>query len=174
MRAKIIATFPHCVTNNCLESQNQSVFYIYDHHTLKRCFVNNTSMPANYPFFTVNNTTNKEINFLAIDNCILFAADGKKCDFALFDDKEIHFVELKRGFGPYGSQKKNDAVRQLRESLVYFKGQLDLTKYRILACICVGYSRPSPAASASDLNLMVDFINRYDTELYEGNVVNFN
>ena len=177
MNKKINELFPHCATNNCLEQHNLPVIEIYDDATLKKCIIHKeVSVTLNYPFFKIVNPNNKVVNFLAIDNCVLFECDGDKCDFAAFHDSNFYFVELKRGLGSdlNRSKKKEKAINQLKATLRLFTNNIDFRGYSLFACICVGYESPSPAAPASDLNNLVEFINDFNTELIEGKEINLN
>lgn len=174
MRNQIEALFPICNVNNCIEEVNSIQIIIHDNPSDNRSYIYKSKSPLEYPKFTIDNPSCKNISFLAIDNCLLFSHDGEKCDFAAFDEKNLVFVEIKKGGSiKYRSDKKKDAVSQLRNTLIKFNPIISSTPIRIYACVCVGYFDRSPAAAAADLNLLVEFINDYNTELIEGNQFQF-
>lgn len=72
----------------------------------------------------VDNHYQKNIIFIAIDNCIKFSS--KKCDGVLCSDEKVVFVELKnRGGKP--KEWKDDAENQLKETILVFEN-LDKAK----------------------------------------------
>ncbi len=175
MKRLIETAFPHCITNSCIEQETSTIIQIHDDEVLGRSCIHRTPAVLQYPKFIIKNPAGKLIYFLAIDNCILFSHDGEKCDFAVFDDKVFSFVEIKKGGGSHlnKTQKKNTALDQLRATLAIFLPLIDFRRYRVMACISVGYFTQSPVASAQDLNLLVEFINNYNVELIEGNEIEF-
>lgn len=177
MRASFIKAFPHADQNNCLDSDDREEIEIYDDNTILRCCIYKGAPGGlTYPYFKIRNPKRKTIEFIAIDNCILNDSDGEKCDFATHDNKTFYFVEIKKGLGSDQSRssKKDKAISQLKSTLNLILPKCDFSKFRVLACICVGYNAPSPAAAASDLNLLVEFINEFNVELIEGNEIIFN
>lgn len=177
MNNLIKTAFPNCTSNNCLEQTNSDIIVIYDDAVVKKCLIHQGDVSElEYPFFRILNPNKYFINFLAIDNCILFDCDGLKCDFATFYEKIFYFVELKRALGLneiYRSEKKEKALLQLKATLTRFLAAINFTGHTLKACLCVGYDCPSPAAAASDLNNLVEFINDYNTDLIEGNEIAF-
>ena len=177
MRTKIEAAFPNCVANNCIEIDNRAIIDIHDNQILNRsCIYQGAIGSLTFPYFTIKNPNLKNIHILAIDNCILFEADGQKCDFAAFDNRVFCFVEIKRALGKPRAKRtrKRAALIQLRATLRRFIARVNFTGYKLMACTCVGHNAKVPAAPASDLNLLVDFINQYNTELIDGNEITFN
>lgn len=177
MKDLIIDAFPHCIQNGCLQQSDREVIEILDDSITQKSIISPFPLGSlNFPFFKILNPQIKIVNVLSIDNCILFDIDGEKCDFATFCEKKIVFVEIKKGLGnveQFRSQKKTKALIQLKETLRKFHNKINFNGYRVFACLCVGYDCPSPAAPASDLNNLVEFINDFNTELIEGNEVSF-
>lgn len=170
------AAFPQCATNRCLDVENAVEFKIIDTDEGRSTIYRGDSSTLSYPYFTVINPHSKAINFLAIDNCIYFNCDGKKCDFALYDESVFCLVEIKSALGSASTRrvKRKEAIQQLRANIVSFKGCLDFGGYKVEACICVGYKVSSPRSKASNQSLAKDFIDNYDVELFEGNEMIFN
>ncbi len=92
MRDKIRNAFPECINGDCMSTVNHTNFKIFD-RTNNCCYVCTENEPKSLAHFQVNNPTQKDIHFLAIDKCCI-VSDDKKCDCALFDDVKFHFVEI--------------------------------------------------------------------------------
>lgn len=175
MRRLVETAFPKSIDNDCIEENTSDSIVIHDDDSINKSCIYKSTDPLKYPKFTINNPSKKRIHFLAIDNCVLFSTDGNKCDFAAFDNATFLFVEIKKGGGSVQnrSTKKGIAVSQLKKTIELFFDLIDFSKFRVFACISVGYFTKSPAAAASDLDLLVEFINEYNVELIEGNEFEF-
>ncbi|MBX7204974.1 MAG: hypothetical protein K1X81_06085 [Bacteroidia bacterium] len=174
MRQKIHNAFANCLAHSCLQNTNESIFYIQDHPTHGRSFI---TIPINlndYPYFTVNNPDQKDINFLSIDQCIyLTPQDGPRCDCALFDNTVFHFIEIKRGGPPKTSDRRRDAIDQLKVTIMNFIGQIDFSTHKIYAHICVGHFSQIPSIKTSDLVNSIFFWDNFKAELLDGNTITF-
>ena len=178
MRTKITTAFPHSVPKACISVDNRKEIIIYDDTVKCRsCIFNGGFGAAQRPYLKILNPKQKDITIVAIDNCILNAEDGKKCDFACFDEKDFYFVELKLAAGGKSSKRlsRQHALLQLKETINIFRGSIDFSGYIKYACSCVGYHKTTPAATAADLNNRLDFINNCDnTHLIQGDQITFN
>lgn len=177
MREELIKAFPHSCNNDCIKVYKESEFIVYDDTISGKCLVNVGDINQNQrPYFKIVNPNNKEITIVSIDNCILFSNDGKKCDFACFDESEFYFVELKLAFGGQSSRRscKKHALLQLKETINAFTAIMNFTGYKKFACSCVGYNKTTPASPASDLNTRLDFLINYNTHLIQGDEITFN
>lgn len=82
----------------------------------------------------IENHHQTKVHFVAIDNCITLKRDDgtdvSKCDGLLYFDDTIIFVELKqRGGNP--KDWKEEAVNQLKETIILFEQQQEAKKFKI-------------------------------------------
>ncbi len=163
-------SFPQCLNNTCTETTNNDVIFVVDTITGKSEIFKHLPLTPPLPFFKIINCIKKTIFVTAIDNCVFFPVDGKKCDFVVYDERLFCFVELKRGFNPSKkSQKKKEAIEQLSKTISDFKQKIDFENYKLEAYPCVGYKTTIPRCSATDTSTKKRFWDLYKVELCEGN-----
>jgi len=169
----ICSSFAHCKNEGCLDKTSESIFYVKDTDDGRSCICTDSALE--HPYLTINNPNGKEVNFLAIDCCIYNAQDPKRCDCAVFDDVKICFAELKRALGRRckKSQKKREAIEQLKTTITDFKTKTGFPPHLTEAYICVGFNKPYPRTSAASLNNVLEFRQTLTTELFEGNQISF-
>lgn len=81
----------------------------------------------------VENHYEQEINFVAIDNCILIKRENgepsKRCDGMLYFEDTVIFVELKDRKGT-PKDWKEDAENQLKETISFFEKQNEAKNFK--------------------------------------------
>lgn len=179
MSLDIESNFPICSTNNCLEVYESSIFWVLDSLQSKKSFVLLDNSLPDFDFdFEVNNPNQKTISFLAIDNCIFDdSSEHKKCDFAIFDNQTICFVEIKNqvSSNPQTRKKQAKSAReQLKETIVKFKEKIDFNDYKIEAIICQKNDSIRPAASTGMQDASLEFYMELNADLLKGNSKTFN
>lgn len=172
MLLRINEAFAHCAGNGCLYSTSRALFFVID-PAAGKSQLHLADEPPHFPCFAVKNNTNAEVHVLCIDDCIFFAGDGKKCDFAVFDDSVFCFVEMKKGLGSNRNKKKRDGAEQLKTTIRDFLQRIKFDDYRVEACLNVGYRETSPRISASNQNLRKQFMDEFGIDLFEGSEICF-
>ncbi|AKD55928.1 hypothetical protein SD10_14485 [Spirosoma radiotolerans] len=117
-------TFPKIQENNCLQTLTDSEFCIYD--TDKgRCTIQ--SDLGGIKHFTIENPTQRNLHFLAIDKCLFLDSDGtQRCDCAVFDSKTFCFIEIKEvDHAARRAEQLRKAKEQLKTTILYFQEQLE-------------------------------------------------
>ena len=172
MKLFIEKAYPQIIQNSCLEILTDLEFSIYDSE-IGRCFIQKEVNEIIH--FTVKNSNQKEIGFLAIDKCIFMDSDKiKRCDFAVFDNKTFCFVEIKET-----NQRKSENSRKAREQLLItineFKGKIDFSDKRLEAYVVVGldFKKVYPASKSQDLLSILKFERLGVTLFYDGNEKKF-
>ena len=161
---KLKSKFSHIEEENCLEIINEKYFEIFDHEIDKRCY-----MVSENGQFKVSNSCQKELNFVAIDNCLFDSLDGERSDCMVFDDKIICFIELKNCKNKNISKNRKKAKSQLISTIEFFRDNFDL-EFELETYICVTCFREyegfvmTPRASNSDAQL--EFEESLDTKLF--------
>jgi hypothetical protein len=177
----IETTFP-CQTGNCLETRNETIFWVNEYpdefefgKNRKKSFV--LIETEDDLLFTVKNPNQKIIHFLSIDQGIF---DGTKvysegrCDFALFDDTRFCFVEIKEVTLKHRNKERIEAYKQLKETIVKFKEHLDFGHYKIEAQVSFKSSRKIyPRQSSSNQDIAKEFDDELAVALFENNDIEF-
>lgn len=168
----IRTAYPQTDSNGCLQTFTQQEFFILDTDQ-KRCTAHTDADRKKH--FTVENPTEREIHFLAIDKCLFFddELNQRKCDFAIFDSKTFCLIEVKETTSAAKrSEYSRDAKEQLKATLQKFRDDMTFTTKRIEAYLCVGDLNPRPARLTNDLSEQFDFAS-LGASLYRGNVKRF-
>ena len=170
MDALLAAHFPPIKDNNCLEVNTSNIFYVYDAPD-GRCRAD-TTMPTGQSF-VVDNPDGKAIRLLAVDHCMLFDGDGRRCDFALYDETCLSFVELK-DVGGDDHQKRRAAKKvakvQLIETITLFQNNLPSSAFSgitLEAYLCIGRRTARPATRSASQAARRDFAQK-GVRLYDG------
>ncbi len=189
IKEQIENKFNLCISNNCIEVYTAD-FDIEDDRTPKVT----GDMPT--PCYKVNfglgefsvETNGNAACFLKIDACILFEKDGKKCDCAVFTDKEFVFVELKQiekgsknDIEKRGSLRRK-SYRQIADTLNIFLNDKNIDfslyqnsgKFYVLCAVFDANTRVKyPAASIADKTIEQSFQKNYMAIIKEGNGFSF-
>ena len=166
--------FEACAQNNCLQTVNFPQFAVYD-RVGQCCYICTENPPNTLCFFTVTNPSEKPINFLAIDKCLISEdnEDEKKCDCAVFDEKEFHFVEIKTASTASRSKRRVKAFEQLKHTIGLFKSKIDFTNYDVFAMVCIGCKVIYPRSTSSHMGRRMEMSMRYNVKFVEGNMIPF-
>ncbi len=92
LKEQICNAFDLCLSNYCLVDIELPAFEVIDDRQDKPCRL---LIDGQSGQFKIENPHRHLLHFLKVDHCILFAQDGQKCDFAVFNADELIFVELK-------------------------------------------------------------------------------
>ncbi|QJD79030.1 hypothetical protein [Spirosoma rhododendri] len=129
-------TFPQLKYSDCLTSLTDSEFYIYDHETEKRCYLQDDERGIKH--FRVTNTSENAVHFLAIDKCLLMDdAKTQRCDCAVFNEHTLCLIEIKSTSSMTQRKKlRREAKDQLKATVTYLRQVLNLTTV-IEAYVCL-------------------------------------
>ena len=158
MLDKILRLFPTCGegADPCLTERVEALFYVYDHSIEGRCYAHTN--PDEVIQFTVENTSDKPVHFLAVDHCILTDSDPKKCDFILFDQTTMCFVEVKTASMRQRKVQRKRAKEQLTAIIQRFREELPCENEQFEAYVCVlSEVEGRPINRASLLNEVEEF-----------------
>jgi hypothetical protein len=173
--------FP-CQTGNCFEVRSENIFWIDEYQIddfpskpKGKSFII-LEKEGDKLFFTVNNLSQKEVIFLAIDKGIFLDTlefDFKKCDFALFDDERFCFIESKDVNLKHRRQERLDAYEQLKNTILKFKEKIDFGDYILEAQISMKASQIYPRQRSSNENKVKEFEDDLRVALFENNDIEF-
>lgn len=137
MLDKILSRYPACGEGDtpCLTERTDSIFYVRDNPISKRCYAHSDSDGVIH--FTVENRLDKSVHFLAVDHCILWDSDPQKCDFILFDQTTLCFVEVKTASMRQRKAQRKKAKDQLLATIRQFREELPCKNEQLEAYVCV-------------------------------------
>ena len=156
-------TFPHLEEKGCLQIVKKKAFEIFDHEEDKKCYI-----IKNNGQFKVVNSNQKEIGFLAVDECLFDSSDGSRADCIVFDDEVLCFIELKHCKNKNIPRNRQKAKKQLMAIIDFFKKNIQLNR-KLEAYICVTCSSEDGAITMTprpnNEQAQLEFEEFYDTEL---------
>jgi len=156
--------FPHIDEKRCLQFITKKVFEIFDHEEDKKCYI----LEENGQF-KVLNSNQKEIGFIAVDECLFDSSDGSRSDCIVFDDEVFCFIELKHCKNKNISRNRQKAKSQLIATIEFFKEKIDI-KQKLEAYICVTCSSDKDKITmtprANNEQAQLEFEEFFDTQLF--------
>ena len=156
--------FPHLEDKECLQFIKKKSFEIFDHKIDKKCHI-----VENNGQFRVLNSDEKEIGFLAVDECLFGSSDGSRSDCIVFDDEVLCFIELKDCKNKNIPANRRTAKKQLISIIEFFEDNIK-TDRKLEAYICVtcssedGTITMTPRANNEQAQLELE--EYYDTALF--------
>ncbi len=156
--------FPNMGEKNCFQIISEEKFEIIDNEEEKKCYI----LEENGQFEVIN-STQKEISFLAIDECLFSSADDSRADCIIFDDEVFCFIELKHCKNKNIPKNRRKAKQQLISLIEFFKEKIDL-KQKLEAYICVTCSsneeKITMTPRANNEQAQLEFEEFLDTQLF--------
>lgn len=157
MIERIVAAYPPKEQTTCVTPITNSVFHVYDPLSADSDG-NAERLPCSFRIgvekgnqeLTVQNATAQPVHLVAIDCCLFSSSDASRCDCALVQEETIHFVEFKHGNFRRRTERVQDCIRQLANSIndFYRMGILP-ARHTVLAIACVGFTEEFPPRNAS-------------------------
>lgn len=124
----------------------------------------------------IENENDEGFYFVQNDDCVMINERGGQCDYIVFNNKELHFVEVKATNENLKTHKKK-LYKQVENTFRYYKDFLDIFENKF-ALVCFesvgprGYTkRKIPQASKSEKVIL--FKLKYNVNLQEGNYIKF-
>lgn len=163
MYQAVLLKYPSSIGKGCVSDSNENNIYIEERGD-RRCYLTSNENEAH---FSVVNTSNQLIHFLAIDGCMLTSSTKqKRCDCAVFNDSTFCFIEIKRRHGKQGKILK-EAKAQLKQTIDLFKQEfIELADYELEAFISLGRGSLDPSFNASLQASILAFEDSTDAVLY--------
>ena len=96
--------------------------------------------------------------------------NSKKCDWVIYENKKIFFVESKDVKPRNRSKERKDAIKQLITTIEFYNSKIDLNSLSIFSQIC--FQSKSRVIKAGDQARKVLF-KQYNSEFSEGNFIKF-
>lgn len=175
---QVKAKYSHCDLRNCHEEFLTS-FFINDNNNGK-CVA--TSIANNATCF-IENSKKVNIDFIAIDECLIIDDTIEKCDALVIKDKVIWFIELKeitrtsnrREFSKRKKKYRKKATSQIASTINDLKAKgINFSGYFVAGLICFppfsSLSMPMNIPTTSSQTRILQFQNLCGfSEIHEGN-----
>lgn len=169
---------------DCLTIHSDEEFYAFDYKPLKysTCSIDiPLELLSNKEYFTIKNSTKKDIVFWSIDGKFITKSQTQKCDCAIFDENIFCLVEFKTDSEGKSDESKeaiiNHAKNQiistykLIEKEIKTKGIDFAEKVTIEGHICL--SKRYPRKSSEEMSMQVLFAKENGFGLYFDGVKEF-
>jgi len=163
---ELLANFPNLEKDICYKILEDSVYYLEEIKDSITVF----KVEDEYWNLCLENDDLKEILLLENENSIMKNEDSKKCDWVLFGNKNIYFVESKDVKPRNRNKERKDATKQLIATIEFYKSKIDLNSISIFSQIC--FQSKSRVIKAGDQARKVLF-KKYNSEFSEGNLIKF-
>lgn len=160
---------------DCLTETQNTLIEMYDCYNCipdkQRSYIKTASEEPVH--FTLHNPNQNLLTFAALDNCLFKAHDASRCDLIIGNSEKLFFVEIKQVKTGQRSKARLNAVGQLRRTLIFFIERLNLEATKLMAVICFKAKQVYPAQSATRTAHIVEFKERFNTNLLEGSSATF-
>lgn len=157
----------------CVTEISNKHSFVYEHPDLKKgVFVKANEIHHIH----IQNELDINYFFIQNDDCVMINEKGGQCDYVIFNNVKLHFVEVKATDSNLKVHKQK-MYKQLENTFKFYKFFLEKFENRFaLACFeninHRGYTkRKIPQSSKSEKKLL--FKMKYNIELLEGNYIKF-
>lgn len=110
---ELLAIFPDLEKDTCYKILNDSVYYLEDIKDAVTSF----KFEEEYWNLCLENDNSKEILLLENEFSIMKNEVSKKCDWVLFENNNLYFIESKDVKPRNRRKERNDATKQLIASI---------------------------------------------------------
>lgn len=163
---ELLANFSDLEKDVCYKILDNSVYYLEE---IKDSTVQ-LKTEEEYWNLCLENENLREILFLENEYSIMKNEDSKKCDWVIFENNNIYFIESKDVKLRGRKKERIDATKQLITTIEFYKTKIDLDTVTIFSQIC--FKSNSRIVKAGDQALKVLF-KQYNSEFSEGNLIKF-
>lgn len=163
---ELLAHFPNLEKDICYKILDKSIYYLEE---IKDSTVQ-LKTEEEYWNLCLENENLKKILFLENEYSIMKNEDSKKCDWSIFENNNIYFIESKDVKPRNRNKERKDATKQLIATIEFYKSKIDLDSISIFSKIC--FQSKSKIVKAGDQARKVLF-KQYNSEFSEGNLIKF-
>lgn len=163
---ELLANFSDLEKDVCYKILDNSVYYLEE---IKDSTVQ-LKTEEEYWNLCLENENLREILFLENEYSIMKNEDSKKCDWVIFENNNIYFIESKDVKLRGRKKERIDATKQLITTIEFYKTKINLDTVTIFSQIC--FKSNSRIVKAGDQARKVLF-KQYNSEFSEGNLIKF-
>ncbi|KAF2510203.1 hypothetical protein EYY60_11885 [Flavobacterium zhairuonense] len=163
---ELLAHFPDLEKDVCYKILNDSIYFFEEIKDSIVAF----KTEEEYWNLCLENESLKEFLFLENEYSIMKNENSKKCDWVIYENKTIFFVESKDVKPRNRNKERKDAIKQLITTIEFYNSKIDLSTFSIFSQIC--FQSKSRVIKAGDQARKVLF-KQYNSEFSEGNLIKF-
>jgi hypothetical protein len=166
MIEQLLAHFPDLKKDICYKILTNSVYYLED---IKDA-VTKFKSKEEYWNLCLENDNSKEILLLENEFSVMKNQVSKKCDWVIFENKNIYFIESKDVKPRSRNKERKDAIKQLIATIEFYDSKIDLSSLNISSQVC--FKSNSRIINTGDQARKKTF-KQYNSEFTEGNYISF-
>lgn len=163
---ELLANFPNLEKDVCYKTLENSIYYLEE---IKDSIVQFKSEDE-YWNLCLENENLKKILFLENENSIMKNESSKKCDWVIFEDNKLYFIESKDVKPRSRNKERKNAIKQLIATIEFYQSKIEMESITIFSQIC--FQSKSKIVKAGDQARKVLF-KQYNSEFSEGNLIIF-
>lgn len=163
---QLLAHFPDFKKDICYKRLKDSVYYLED---VKDALTNFKS-EEEYWNLCIENIISKEILLLENEFSVMKNESSKKCDWVLFQNNNLYFVESKDVKMRGRAKERKDAIKQLIATIEFYNSKIDLSKTKLFSQVC--FKSNSKIIKSGD-QARKKIFSQYNSDFIEGNHIVF-
>jgi hypothetical protein len=163
---ELLANFPDLEKDTCYKILNDSVYYLEDIKDAVTSF----KFEEEYWNLCLENDSSKEILLLENEFSIMKNEVSKKCDWVLFENNNLYFVESKDVKPRSRNKERKDAIKQLIATIEFYNSRIDLSSINLFSQIC--FKSNSRIIKTGD-QARKKIFSQYNSDFTEGNHIIF-
>jgi hypothetical protein len=163
---QLLAHFPNLEKDICYKILKDSVYYLED----VKDAITRFKFKEEYWNLCIENYNSKEILLLENDSSVMKNEDSKKCDWVLFENNKLYFVESKDVKLSSRNKERGDAIKQLIATIEFYNSTIDLSTTKLFSQIC--FKSKSKIIKTGD-QARKKIFSQYNSDFTEGNYISF-
>ncbi len=163
---QLLAHFPNLEKGVCYKNLTGSVYYLEDIKDAVTSF----KLEEEYWNLCIENNHSKEILLLENEFSVMKNETSKKCDWVLFENNNLYFVESKDVKPRSRNKERKDAIKQLIATIEFYSSKIDLSSKNLFSQIC--FKSNSRIIKTGD-QARKKIFSQYNSDFTEGNYISF-
>lgn len=163
---QLLAYFPNLEKGICYKTLKDSVYYLED---IKDA-ITNFKFEEEYWNLCIENGNSKEILLFENEFSVMKNETSKKCDWVLFENNNLYFVESKDVKIRSRNKERKDAVKQLIATIEFYSSKIDLSNTQLFSQIC--FKSNSRIIKTGD-QARKKIFSQYNSDFTQGNYISF-
>jgi hypothetical protein len=163
---ELLVNFPNLERNICYKTLNNSIYYLED----IKDDITKFKSEEEYWNLCIENFNTKEFLLLENEYSIMKNENTKKCDWVIFENNTIFFIESKDVKPRSRNKERKDAIKQLIATINFYQSKIDISKLTIFSQIC--FKSNSKIIKTGDQARKILF-KQLNSEFTEGNYITF-
>jgi hypothetical protein len=163
---QLLAHFPNLEKDICYKTLKEIVHYLED----IKDDVTSFKSKEEYWNLCIENDNSKEILLLENEFSIMKNEISKKCDWVLFENNDLYFIESKDVKMRGRAKERKDAIKQLIATIRFYNSRIDLSSTRLYSQVC--FKSNSRIIKTGD-QARKKIFSEYNSDFTEGNYIVF-